>query len=84
MKSREEILGTFQGWTEGFFHRFKRKVTRAELIDSLSELKKQKEIESIKDTFSTWHPEEMRIAIDLLKKEEFSFVEVESKKSKGS
>lgn len=83
MKGREEILGTFQSWTEGFFFRFKRKIKKSELIDSLSELKRVKEIESIKETFITWHPEELRIAIDVLKKEEFSFIDAD-KKPKGS
>ena len=83
MKSREEILGTFQGWSEGFLHRFKRKVKSSELIDSLLAIKTEKEIASIKETFSTWHPEELRIAIDLLKKDGFEFIEAEAKKNKG-
>ena len=84
MKSREEILGTFQGWTEGFSHKFKRMIRKSELISSLDEIKRTKELESIKETFSTWHPEELRVAIDLLQKEKFDFVELDSKKSKGT
>lgn len=63
MKGLEQIQGTLQTLTDSFADRFKRKLSKKELKDFISELKRQKEITALKTQFGDWTPEELHMLI---------------------
>ena len=81
-RGEEEIKGLFQTWPEAFHAIFQRKITKQELIDYLSELKKLREAESIRNQFQTFKPVEIDIALEVLNKHQFDAISESSPKSK--
>jgi len=75
MRGLEEIKGLLQTWPEGFRERFQRKLTNKELVDYLSNLKRQREIESIQNQFETFHPHEIDTLLKCLSENRFENLE---------
>ncbi|KHD88854.1 MAG: hypothetical protein OM95_06980 [Bdellovibrio sp. ArHS] len=63
MKGLEQIQATLQVLTDSFHARFNRKLSKKELKDFILELRRQKEIITLKTQFGDWTPEELSLLI---------------------
>lgn len=67
IKSKDELQGILQTWTDGFFHRHKRPVSYDVLISSIQKLQAEKEQQYITNQFSTLNFEELSSIVDILR-----------------
>lgn len=85
MRELEQIEGILQTWPEGFKERFGRKLRKEEFVEYLTDLKRRKELESIRNQFETFHVREIDLLLKCLGQREFENIdsEVKNKNKKG-
>lgn len=73
----EEIQGLFQTWPSAFKDKFKRELTKAEILSAIKERTKLLEIQEIKSKFDTYSYAELCLVRDYLLSTDIEHIDAE-------